>query len=221
MHTLTWNHHDIQQQFPQCKTLATLVQEIEMEVKRLGNVVCEWKMNGHVLEEDDISKLATTHSKEIQNLSIKAGKPEALLVESIQSAKDLLFKMITVAQATAQEYRIGNFDKAQNMMDSILGSSDWVLNVLVYTQGFLSNTVDQAVWQKAESANSEVLAKMIMALQKKDFVLIADILQYDFVEVISLWQDYLNLADKEARILFEHARKSYLKYSTPNISGNA
>lgn len=71
----SWDKHQLETQFTDCKSLRDVIQRLESEFSNKGEVICEIRVNGMIFDESDEARFATSAIEEIHDLAIRSNRP--------------------------------------------------------------------------------------------------------------------------------------------------
>lgn len=151
-----------------------LKNEVLAEIQ-VNNVV----VNEKYLEEDLFKK------DEINNLNFITKKTETLIKETVDEASEYLPKLKKGIDDTVLHFRNGEEKKAHDKFQLIIDGIEWYTDAVIKITSLLD---DQDLYDKAKSLIEEVnkpLSDLMIAYNKKDYVLIGDILEYEIIEKVN------------------------------------
>lgn len=195
MTTSVWNKSEIGKQFEGCATLSDVIARLEHDFSGRGEVICEIRINGMLLKDDDESKFAGSRLEEISDLAIASENPHSLVGEALQSAREYLPRVREACVRTADAFRGQDQHEAQVKFAEAAEGCQWFVDTIHSIRGACDGIsvplADRGAWQKAEVNLARVVNEVLVAYQKKDFVLIADLLEYELHNVLDEWEAVL------------------------------
>src|SRR4051812_989599 len=86
-----WTSDQIASEFTDCETVGEVLHRLETIVASRGEVICEIRLNGQVIDEKDEARLPEDREKTnprsaIQTLSIRSDRPEHLIGQALRSS---------------------------------------------------------------------------------------------------------------------------------------
>ncbi len=181
------------------QSFGELMDQVARQAEREGARIIQVKLNGEDITGKDHSLLHTMPLEEIQEIEVQTGDPRILARSSLYSVADFLEQLLKELQNTAELFRLGNnersnqsflrcIDGMQVFMHSLescrrlLGLSFELIFVPV-SQGGAETTV-------AENRRRlfEVLDSMIEAQTNQDWILLADLLEYELIPILEDWR---------------------------------
>lgn len=180
-------------------SLGRVFKDIEQDLRSANQVVCRYIVNGLELAEADEARFATVTLDQVETLEYLTENSRDLVVTVMRGWIEALPELILKTEHLSQRMRAQGLsglyksihDLVQNcefLVDSILS-----LKELMGDQHLVGNPVD---WLKAEGQSQKTVAEALRALENKDFVLLADVLEYDLSNVLQMWHDNLKILER-------------------------
>jgi hypothetical protein len=188
---LKFTADDLNAEFAQCQTLGEIVTELEKKVRSRGRVVCNVSVNGMRFNEADEQRLAMTSVRELQNLTIESEEPEELVRSTIFSQLQLCAELQRASLITAEAFRGLDLHPAQTHLIALLDGCRWFTDGLAALKAapavLMPESFDQVGWDKSETEFRRVVCEIMGAVERTDYVLIADVLEYDLGNALDGW----------------------------------
>lgn len=202
MTTSFWDSQEIRKQFPSCATLNDIITCIEAELSDRGEVVCEIRVNGHLLSEDDEKKFANSPTSEIRDLSVRSNAPANLISDALRSADSMIPDLDSSCLKTAELLRGTDFSAAQKSFTELLEGCQWLVDTLNHVRGAASGIQKPILhpekWYEAEKLIGRTVREVSEAYSMKDNVLVADLLEYELTGALAVWKEEV-LAESKGR----------------------
>lgn len=195
MTTSSWDRIEIARQFPECSTLSEVISRIESEFSAKGEVICEIHVNGMPLNDADEHKFAQSPRSEINDLSVRTNRPESLIIQALESARTYIPQIEESCLKSAEAFRGHDLGGAQRCFGDTLDGCTWLVETLTHIRGAASgigkpiNQIDR--WFEAEKAINRVVREVSDGYQANDFVLVADLLEYELTGALQIWHQAL------------------------------
>jgi len=208
MKTTNLGKSEIQQTYFDCENLRDLMLAIESRMQESGEVVCQYVLNGMVLQEADEARMSGIGIEEIKNLEVRTEKPTALLFEILKNWELEIPRIIEQTDGLAKSMRAdgpeGHYTAFVNLIDScqFLIESLVSMDSVIETQFFLS----RQDWSISEKQMSQAIHQALQSFEKRDFSMLGDILEYDLANSLQSWLDILVALNHNLRQ--EHIRDS-------------
>jgi hypothetical protein len=102
-------------------------------------------------------------------------------------------KMIDVNDRLAQDFRFQGVEGRLRAFVSLIDSCQLLVDSLMTIDNLLANsaTVQADTWKNAERNMATGIGEALQAFQKKDYTLLADVLEYDLGHSLQSWQELL------------------------------
>ncbi|KYG69447.1 hypothetical protein AZI87_09710 [Bdellovibrio bacteriovorus] len=179
--------------------LGKVFTDIENDLRSTNQVVCRYIVNGLEINETEEARFATVPLEQIDTLEYLTENSRDLTSIVLKGWIDALPELIQSTENLAKRMRVQGLsgllkpihDLVQNC--EFLIDSTMTVKEMMGDQFLVSSPVD---WFKAEQASKNTVLQALRALENKDFVLLADVLEYDLNNVLQMWLDHLRVLEK-------------------------
>ncbi len=120
---------------------------------------------------------------EIKKIEFFTQKTSSLINETLNEASEYLPRLKKGIKETASLFRNSD-DKAVQNYQLILNGLEWYIETLSRVTSLMSNEEYYKKGQNMINDINKTLSDLMVAYNKEDFVLVADILEYEIVETI-------------------------------------
>lgn len=195
MTTSFWDSQEIKKQFAGCATLKEIITRIETDFSTRGEVICEIRVNGVLLSEDDEVQYAASSAAEIRDLAVRSNKPADLIIDAMASASAFLPDLEKSCLKTSEMFRGADLGAAQTSFHECLEGCQWLVDTLMHVRGAASG-IEKPMsqperWYEAEKVIGRVIRELSEAYSRHDFVLVADLLEYELTGALLVWKETL------------------------------
>lgn len=191
----TWTKAQIEADFAGCATLSAIVERLESDLAGTGDVICEVRVNGLALREEDEAKFAQTPRSELQSLAIVTSSAVALILQALRSVQAFMGSLHRSCLETSQAIRDVGIGEAHRPFRDIVEGCQWAVETLIHARGAASGSgkpIAQAErWLEAERMLASTVRELVAAYEAKDGALVADILEYEATGAAAIWADAL------------------------------
>ena len=175
------------------ETLGDFLLHIEKVGLVQGNVVRSIKLNGHESSPD--SKVnRNMRLSEIETLEIEVTNLSDIVDKNIENADAYLIKLIPGIEKSVELFRMGNEQEANQFFINIIDGVAWlsqVLDMILEAKAISPSAVfDGKSIQERRDNLITFTQQMVDANKNKDWVLLADLLEY---EILPYYQEWYNL----------------------------
>ena len=176
--------------FPQTASLDSLIEVAEERARENGFVVCAVEVNGLKLSEADEQKFASTGISEIHHFRAHGLDQQQIVGDTITSLLQLLPLYEKAALDLSVALRQGNLTNElithfAYFVGDIQLFNDSVLRLHNFGLGVPSE------WERAFAQLSSSVRQILESFEKRDTVLLADLLEYELTRCFNDWQDVL------------------------------
>ncbi len=169
-------------------------------LKEVLDVILKSRRDSYVrriwLEGQEVSSSAMdtlmTSITSIELLELELAHLGDLLANNLANAKEYLEELIPGFQKAADLFRMGNEQEAHKFYLQILDGIDWFSQVVLNIVKSRGNQVEgQSLGDRQEKLTG-LMAQMLEANQNQDWVLMADLLEYEMIPYYEDWQETLS-----------------------------
>ncbi|MGV8145777.1 MAG: hypothetical protein ACLKAK_03590 [Alkaliphilus sp.] len=114
--------------------------------------------------------------------------PDKIMYEALETLREYLPKLIAGIKTTIDYFRENREDEGTKLLVQVIDGIQWSVEVVSKTKIILMQyeiIID-------DSKLSEILGEFEEALRNKDYVLIADLLEYEIIVLLDEWSFVLN-----------------------------
>ena len=175
------------------ETLGDFLLHIEKVGLVQGNVVRSIKINGHESSLDS-NVNRNMRLSEIETLEVEVTSLSDIVDKNIENADAYLIKLIPGIEKSVELFRIGNEQEANKFFVKIVDGIDWfsqVLDIILTAKEISPETVFEGKSiQDRRTSLVGLTQQMVDANKNQDWVLLADLLEY---EILPYYQEWSNL----------------------------
>jgi len=208
---------EIQRIVNSCQNVAETFRYLEDQFAKVGDVVCEIHMDGLRLDEYEQARLATVPLGQVRAIEVYSSSPYLLVEEAAESTRDLCLSIAKRAITCADSFRAGEINKACETFFPITTQIEQVVESILNIRRILPLSLELTAspfkeiptdtWDQAEAVFLDTSRELFSAFQKRDFISVADVMEYDLGNVLQEW----------ARLLAPFAiRKQTVEQPEPN-----
>ena len=175
------------------ETLGDLLSHIEKVGVAQGNVVRSIKIDGQESSSDS-SEAQRTQISEIATLEVEISTLADMINKNIDNADAYLIRLIPGIEKSVELFRVGNEQEANKFFVKIVDGIDWfsqVLDIILTAKEISPETVFEGKSiQDRRTSLVDLTQQMVDANKNQDWVLLADLLEY---EILPYYQEWSNL----------------------------
>ena len=192
---------DIEGSYSNLTDLGQLMSALEKEFTLRGHVICQFKLNGMNLTEADERRLAAIGVMEVESLEIDSESPQALMFGILDNWILELPKLIENAEALAKAIKFEGIEGKLKSFVELLDTCQFLMESLMSLERVVSDKqfgLDS--WLSAEKVTSEAIGQALAAFEKKDFVMLAEVLEYDLPHSLQVWSEQMIQLSQNMRL---------------------
>ena len=172
------------------ETLGDLLSHIEKVGVAQGNVVRSIKIDGQESSSDS-SEAQRTQISEIATLEVEVSTLAEMINKNIENADAYLIRLIPGIEKSVELFRIGNEQEANKFFVKIVDGIDWfsqVLDIILTAKEISPDTVFEGKSiQDRRTSLVDLTQQMVDANKNQDWVLLADLLEYEILPYYQEW----------------------------------
>ncbi len=158
----------------------------------------EVKVNGEPYNMADMGPASGMAASEIQHLEVETAEARQVALEFMGQAPTYLEAIAQAVAAVAELFRVVDERDASEQYIAVLESLQLFLTMLEETRRLLGLDLESAVYQERTAAAalenlSGLIKKLLDAQENEDWVLLADLLEYDLAPELRAWGEFAKL----------------------------
>lgn len=178
-------------------TLPEILDKIKND---LDNEILQEIQINEVEVNEKYLKDSLVEKEDIDEIHFITQKTEDLIKNTLNQAADYLPKLKDGIVDTAALFRNGEEEKANNKYQQIIDGIDWYTDVLSKISKIIGDENLYNESQELIKGFNKPLTELMVAYNKNDIVLVADILEYEIVDYID---DFIEFNEKLNQLKFE------------------
>lgn len=173
--------------------LGRVFMDIERELKENNQVVCQFIVNGMELKENDEPRFSAISLNEIETLEYLSEGSEVLVESVLNSWIDALPELIMRTEELAGRIRVGGLVGSLKDINDLVENCEYLVGSMASIKQMMGDVLadGKAGWEEAEKVSYQAVKQALHALEAKDFVQLADILEYDLNHTLQTWLESL------------------------------
>jgi hypothetical protein len=159
-----------------------------------GNVVISVTLNRETLDEEKMRDLASVPLSRIERLELQTTSVMSLVLDGTGKINQLIDQLVPAMEQTADKFRTRPEEEANRYFRECL---DGLMEVVEYVENFEKatgidfdrETVRGAKISDRQKSLLEVSNRLHGAQREKDWVMLADLLEYELTPVLQEWKE--------------------------------
>jgi hypothetical protein len=201
--------------------LKRVFSDIENDLRSTNQVVCRYIINGLELDEADELRFSDVSLNEVDTLEYLTENSRDLVGSVLEGWIEALPELMQETDKLSRRMRAqgmsGLFKPIHDLVHNIEFLIDSVVSIKqMLGDHFLASTALD--WDKVEKQSKKTVEEALHALQNKDFVLLADVLEYDLINALQMWQQHLQILERSSH--GEHAGSSVHESESQHSGSN-
>ena len=174
--------------------LMQVFKDIEMDLKATNQVVCQYIINGEELSETDETSFHEMNLAEVKTLEYLSENINELLIDVLEGWLDAFPEMIGNTEKISSQIRFDGVQKAFKNIQVLLENYEYLISSIISIKNLVGNSAAAGLSMlfEAEEKTKVTLSEAITAIEKKDFVCLADIVEYELITSLQIWEKLLS-----------------------------
>ncbi|MBX9769260.1 MAG: hypothetical protein K2X47_18430 [Bdellovibrionales bacterium] len=174
---------EIRSKYPHAENLGEVLGSIQRDLESSQEVVCGFSVNGMEFDESDEDRLKSCRVDEIKSISVKSSSVKALVGESLRSGIAYVRQISQSAEVLSTQFRNGDRKRAFEDLNALSESLSTVFDLMRYIQrlGHIRSDAPAEI----ETQFIKMMTSLVPAVEKRDFIFIADLLEYEVSSILS------------------------------------
>lgn len=173
--------------------LGRVFRDIEQDLRSTDRVVCQFIVNGLELEESDEGRFSAVSLTEVETLEYLTENKNILVSQVLHAWIQAIPELIAKTENMAQHMREDGPNGFLKAISNLIENCEYLVGSMVSLKAMLGDSLAgfNLPWDKAEAQSHSAVHQALVALEKKDFVQLADILEYDLNQALQTWHESL------------------------------
>lgn len=174
--------------------LMQVFKDIEMDLKATNQVVCQYIINGKEVSETDESNYHEMNLGEVRTLEYLSENINELLIDVLEGWLDAFPEMIGHTEKISSQIRFSGVQKSFKNIQVLLENYEYLISSIISIKTLVGDSAAAglAMLFEAEQKTKVTLSEAITAIEKKDFVSLADIVEYELITSLQIWEKLLS-----------------------------
>lgn len=177
------------------RTVGEVLEEIVQNKVFGGTFISHLRLDGEDVEVDSKEARQTPVNK-VSSLEIEISSLSSLISKNISNAEDYLKKFIPGIQKASELFHSGNEQEANKFFLKIIDGIEWFSQVVDAVVNVIGDKEESLSFNKKTIAERkqrmlELISQMVAANKNRDWVLLADLLEYEVLPYYKEWQTIL------------------------------
>lgn len=174
-------------------TLQQVFTDIESDLKKSNQVVCQYIVNGKELGEADEQNYFHMKLTQIDTLEYLSENINELLIDVIQGWVEAFPEMITNTELISKQIRFSGVQSAFKKIEVLIENYEYLISSIISIKNLMGDSAAAGLFEltKAEDKTKSMLEEALTAVEKKDFVCLADIIEYELITSLQQWEKLL------------------------------
>jgi hypothetical protein len=197
---------------PSGLSLSEIIDRISSKSISSERVITKIRVDGKELLEDENGLYPDLNGDEIDSLEFQTGLPKEMAHQGLHDARIYLEKLNPGIGRTAELFRLGEEAKANEQYGRCIDGINWFIRILegvrqVIGMNFQGMAFKEETVQSRIRKLQETIRGMWSAQLDEDWIMLADLLEYELLPIMEEWKEILPVIEKTARSSGKTAEK--------------
>jgi len=192
MINVEFTREEISTEFAGVTSLGEVLKKIEAQLFSKGHMVCRFKVNGLILTEADESRMASTDLSEVDILQVESRSQDEIVRGVIGNWIEELPALIKKSDRLGQDIKFSGIEGQLKSFTQLIDTCQFLVESLLSLENVIG--LDEKLleaWQHNERLTTVTVGEALKAFEKKDFVMLAEIFEYDLGHMLQIWLEFL------------------------------
>jgi hypothetical protein len=190
----------ILEKFPEAHTLGDLFKAFEADFVSRGEIICQFKVNGLSLSENDEKKFSETLVDDVEIVEINSESPTALLFGLLSNWMSELPVLVQNTDQLSKEIKFNGIEGNLKAFVDLVDSCQFLVESLIDLEKIIAReSLNHEKWRQNEEMTARAISEALAAFEKKDFVLLAEILEYDLAHSLQIWAEEIRIVSDKLK----------------------
>ncbi|GMT41995.1 MAG: hypothetical protein IEMM0002_0406 [bacterium] len=190
------NNNNINFTFEDCSTIGGILEKVVKERFAEKEFITEISINGEVISDEKRGKIESRTVEGVSTIEIKTEKPRDLSIRIFENMGEFLDGIITSIHESADKFRLEDETEANRHFVGCVEALQVFINVIDKIKALNALDLKAITWRSSpvaekETALLDVFNRLHDMQVNKDWVTLADLLEYELAAIISDWKEIL------------------------------
>lgn len=178
--------------------LSRVFSDIERDLQSSDQVVCQFIVNGLELSEKDEKRFSEVLLAEVETLEYLTENSEKIVGVVLRGWLEALPELMRNTELLSRKMRARGLSGLLKDIHDLLSNCEFLMDSSITIRSLMRAEGYEAEiqWFEVERVSKETVQQALNSLENKDFVLLADVLEYDLNHMLQLWFEELQKMEK-------------------------
>lgn len=187
MNKIVISREQINSKYFECNSLLDVLTKIKSELTDQQQVVCGLRVNDDYISDESAVNLVDYKISDLRMIEVEYCSETAFYIEFLDSTIAFIKDLVNICPHMSEKIYANHYEDFHGVFTDFISSMDSLTTALVYAQNHLPESLERP-WSSSESKLSAVLQQTLDAFMAKDYVVLADLIEYEMIEVLEDWQ---------------------------------
>ena len=179
--------------------LATVFNDIERDLHATNQVVCRYILNGLEIAEFEEARFSTVTLDQVESLEYLTENSKDLTGLVLRGWIEAMPELMQATENLARRMRAQGLKGLLRSIHELVQNCEYLIDSTISIKATMG---DQFLgshplnWAATEEQSKKTVSEALRALENKDFILLADVLEYDLNHMLQMWTEHLKSLEK-------------------------
>jgi hypothetical protein len=179
--------------------LERVFSDIEKDLQSTDQVVCRYILNGLEIAEYEEARFSTVTLDQVETLEYMTENTNDLTGMVLRGWIEAMPELMQATENLAQRMRAQGLKGLLRSIHELVQNCEYLIDSTISIKQMMGDKMmgtHPLNWTKTEEHSKKTVAEALRALENKDFILLADVLEYDLNQMLQMWTQHLQYLEK-------------------------
>lgn len=187
MNKITLHKQQVQESYFDCENASEVVSRIRSQMENEQKMVCSVRINELTISDEHETKLVDYKLANVHMLEIEYCEYQEFYRDFIASTLVFATDLKKICPHLSEAIYEQQFERFHNLFHDFIISMDSMMTAIHFIHYKGKHETPETAWAGVEGRTSDVLKQVLDLYPAKDFVSLADVFDYEMIDVLEEW----------------------------------
>lgn len=179
--------------------LERVFSDIERDLRSTDQVVCRYILNGLEIAEFEEARFSTVTLDQVETLEYMTENTNDLTGMVLRGWIEAMPELMQATENLARQMRAQGLKGLLRSIHELVQNCEYLIDSTISIKSMMGDKIlgtHSLSWTKTEEHSKKTVAEALRALENKDFIHLADVLEYDLNQMLHMWTEHLKSLEK-------------------------
>jgi hypothetical protein len=179
--------------------LERVFSDIEKDLQSTDQVVCRYILNGLEIAEYEEARFSTVTLDQVDTLEYMTENTDDLTKMVLKGWIEAMPELMQATENLARQMRAQGLKGLLRSIHELVQNCEYLIDSTISIKAMMGDKMLSSHplnWTKTEEHSKKTVSEALRALEKKDFIHLADVLEYDLNHMLEMWTQHLKFLEK-------------------------